>query len=52
MDDSPRLLKEVRAAIDRGDVACLKRAIHALKGSVANFGAARVEWHLHPATAK
>jgi PAS domain S-box-containing protein len=40
LDDCPRLLAEIREALDRGDAALLKRAAHTLKGSVGNFEAA------------
>jgi signal transduction histidine kinase/DNA-binding response OmpR family regulator/HPt (histidine-containing phosphotransfer) domain-containing protein len=39
-EDSPRLLAEVRAAIDRRDALRLRHAVHSLRGSVANFAAA------------
>ncbi|MCX6595208.1 MAG: Hpt domain-containing protein [Acidobacteria bacterium] len=39
LDDCPRALGEIRAAIDRGDAKLLEREAHSLKGSVANFGA-------------
>lgn len=39
LDDCPRALSEIRAAIDRGDAKRLEREAHSLKGSVANFGA-------------
>jgi CheY-like chemotaxis protein len=38
-EDTPRLLTEVRNAIQRGDGRALERSAHALKGSVSNFGA-------------
>jgi PAS domain S-box-containing protein len=38
-EDTPRLLTEVRNAIQRGDGKALERSAHALKGSVSNFGA-------------
>jgi len=37
--DAPRMVSEVRDAIDAKDAEALRRAAHALKGSVANFGA-------------
>jgi CheY-like chemotaxis protein/HPt (histidine-containing phosphotransfer) domain-containing protein len=40
LQHSPRLLGEVRAALDQGDVARLKRAVHSLRGSAAHFAAA------------
>jgi len=38
-EDCPKLLGDVRAAIEAGNSAALERAAHTLKGSVANFGA-------------
>jgi CheY-like chemotaxis protein len=38
-EDTPRLLAEVRNAIQRGDGKALERSAHTLKGSVGNFGA-------------
>jgi len=38
-EDAPRLLIEVRNAIQRGDGHALERSAHTLKGSVGNFGA-------------
>jgi PAS domain S-box-containing protein len=34
---SPKLLEGIRAAIDAGDAEALRRAAHALKGTVSNF---------------
>jgi HPt (histidine-containing phosphotransfer) domain-containing protein len=42
LEDSPRLIEDVRAAVAAGDAAGLKRAAHTLKGAAANFGAAPV----------
>lgn len=39
VEDCPRLLTEIHAAIVAGDARGLEHAAHALKGSVANFGA-------------
>ena len=39
VEDCPRALAEIRDAAARGDAAKLENAAHALKGSVANFGA-------------
>ena len=39
LEDIPRLLAELRAAARAGDPERLSRAAHAIKGSVANFGA-------------
>jgi len=38
-EDTPRLMTEVRNAIQRGDGKALERSAHTLKGSVSNFGA-------------
>ncbi|HEX8985603.1 MAG TPA: Hpt domain-containing protein [Bryobacteraceae bacterium] len=38
-EDSPKLLGQIRSAIAAGDPRGLEYAAHALKGSVANFGA-------------
>jgi len=37
--DCPKLLSDVREAIERGDGQALELAAHAIKGSVANFAA-------------
>jgi HPt (histidine-containing phosphotransfer) domain-containing protein len=42
LEDSPRLLEEVGAAVAAGDAGALKRAAHTLKGAASNFGAAAV----------
>jgi len=34
----PRLLSDIRGCLDAGDVPGLERSVHALKGSVGNFG--------------
>ncbi|HQU46468.1 MAG TPA: response regulator, partial [Pirellulales bacterium] len=39
--EAPRLLREVREAVERGDAAALKLAAHTLKGSLGNFAAAQ-----------
>jgi CheY-like chemotaxis protein len=41
LEETPRLLSDVQAAIARRDAAELSRAAHTLKGSVGNFGAKR-----------
>jgi len=41
VEDSPRMLADIRRAIEARDAAGLKLASHALKGSVANFAAPR-----------
>jgi len=38
-EDSPKLLGDIRRAIEAGNAGALERAAHTLKGSVANFGA-------------
>ncbi len=39
LEESPRLMGELRAAHEQGDAKQVERAAHGLKGSVANFGA-------------
>jgi two-component system, sensor histidine kinase and response regulator len=39
LEECPRALAEIQEAIAHGDAAKLENAAHALKGSVANFGA-------------
>ena len=39
LEDCPRGLADISAAIDRGDSVKLESAAHGLKGAVANFGA-------------
>lgn len=39
MTQSPTLLERIRAAIDAGDSEALRRAAHALKGTISNFPA-------------
>ena len=39
IEDCPRAVAELREAIERQDALKLENAAHALKGSVANFGA-------------
>jgi len=39
IEECPRGFAEIQAAVECGDAAKLERAAHALKGSVANFGA-------------
>lgn len=39
IQDCPRALGEIQEAVTREDAAKLENAAHALKGSVANFGA-------------
>jgi two-component system, sensor histidine kinase and response regulator len=39
IEERPRAFKEIQEAIAAGDAARLENAAHALKGSVANFGA-------------
>ena len=40
LDTAPGLLTQVREAIARADAPGLERAVHALRGAAANFGAA------------
>src|SRR5512141_1137875 len=39
MEECPGAFAEIQKAVTRGDAAKLENAAHALKGSVANFGA-------------
>jgi len=39
MEDCPKLLGEIRTAVQVADARGLENAAHTLKGSVANFGA-------------
>jgi CheY-like chemotaxis protein/HPt (histidine-containing phosphotransfer) domain-containing protein len=39
VDDAPRHLQRIRAALDAGDGESLRRAAHGLKGAAANFDA-------------
>lgn len=39
LDEAPGLLRAIRQALERGDAASLEGSSHALKGSLANFGA-------------
>jgi PAS domain S-box-containing protein len=39
LNDSPRLVAQVREAIANSDAVALERAAHAVRGSVGNFGA-------------
>jgi HPt (histidine-containing phosphotransfer) domain-containing protein len=38
-EDCPKMLSEIRSAVDGVNPAALERAAHTLKGCVANFGA-------------
>ncbi|MFO0809590.1 MAG: PAS domain S-box protein [Gemmataceae bacterium] len=40
-EESPRLLGEIRDAVEQGNAVRLRLAAHTLKGAVSNFGAAR-----------
>ncbi len=40
-EDTPRLMTDIRKAIDCADAQALERSAHTLKGSVGNFGAKR-----------
>lgn len=37
--EAPKLLHEVRIAVEAGDPALVARAAHTLKGAISNFGA-------------
>ena len=37
LEQSPRLMSDIRAAIAAGDASELRRAAHALKGTISNF---------------
>jgi CheY-like chemotaxis protein len=39
LEETPRLLSEIRQAVARNDTKTLERSAHTLKGSVGNFGA-------------
>jgi CheY-like chemotaxis protein/HPt (histidine-containing phosphotransfer) domain-containing protein len=43
LDDCPRQLKEIEAAIETADYATLKRTAHTLRGLAGNFNASRIE---------
>ena len=38
-EEGPLLLEQIGSAAERGDASALRRAAHALRGAVANFGA-------------
>jgi len=38
-EDCPKILSEIRCAVQGADATALERAAHTLKGCVANFGA-------------
>ena len=40
-EDMPRLMTEIRRAVERADAPVLERTAHTLKGSVGNFGVRR-----------
>ncbi|MCX6638185.1 MAG: Hpt domain-containing protein [Acidobacteria bacterium] len=42
LDECPRVMREIRAAVEAGDAVALELAAHSLKGSVGNFGADKV----------
>ena len=42
LEDYPRVLLELRGALETGDAKSIERTAHGLKGSVANFGARAV----------
>jgi two-component system sensor histidine kinase/response regulator len=39
LDEYPRIMAEIRAALEASNAVALERAAHSLKGSVGNFGA-------------
>jgi two-component system sensor histidine kinase/response regulator len=39
LEECPRMLEEIQAAIDGGDAVLVHRIAHNLKGLVSNFGA-------------
>jgi HPt (histidine-containing phosphotransfer) domain-containing protein len=41
LEDCPIRLSAIQAGVERRDAAALREAAHALRGSVANFGAAQ-----------
>jgi CheY-like chemotaxis protein len=41
LEDTPKLLNELRSAIDESDTRKIERAAHTLKGALGNFGVAR-----------
>lgn len=41
LEDEPSMVAALEAAVGQGDAEGIRRAAHAIKGSVANFGAAR-----------
>jgi two-component system sensor histidine kinase/response regulator len=40
LEEYPKTMAEIRAALEEGDALALERGAHSLKGSVGNFGAA------------
>ncbi len=43
LEDEPSLLEQLEAAVARGEAEGVRRAAHTIKGSVANFAAARAQ---------
>lgn len=43
LEDEPAMLGQLETAVGKGDAEGVRRAAHALKGSVANFAAARAQ---------
>lgn len=41
LEECPRMMADIQAAVLAGDAESLERAAHSLKGSVGNFGARR-----------
>jgi HPt (histidine-containing phosphotransfer) domain-containing protein len=42
LEDAPRLVKEMRSALQTGDAETFRRAAHSLKSNSATFGASRL----------
>lgn len=42
LDDAPKLVSEIRSALDAQDADSFRRAAHSLKSNAATFGAARL----------
>jgi HPt (histidine-containing phosphotransfer) domain-containing protein len=45
--DAPKLVEELRAALEPSDAEVLRKAAHSLKSSTANLGAATLSAHCH-----
>ena len=42
LEECPKMMAEIRSAVETGDATALELAAHSLKGSVGNFGADKV----------